>query len=339
MLKVSYSREYMDGATSEMNPVAPVQTQADSSLVGLKNLPDDRIQQYQNEIAEKDKPLPFEGVAEQKIPTKEEQDTQIKKTFEEQGETAAISVGEAFLAERIQKKLGLNDEQMKTLMDADAKDGLKKLFEEKVKKELREQGLIPKTDAEMKPEDVEKVQALADQRAEEYKDKSLKELTGEAIEEIFNNIDFETFIWAVLGKDMGSGRYGHRTESAGSEKMVSDPTRFVLENFQKNPQFQVEYLTRGFAVCKDKTVIEELKRLAQDPRDEGAKKKILDHLKDVIARDPQQAKRFVWGLYVALGQPSVGAQISSEVAMNVVKNIAESKLSVTAAIPEAKRAA
>ncbi|MEP7167322.1 MAG: hypothetical protein ABI758_05055 [Candidatus Woesebacteria bacterium] len=337
----------MDGSSPELyqdpsTGAAQAKFPTDKILSGLTNLSEEKVVQYQAEIAEHDKPIPFDQSAEKEALTKEERDTLIKKTLEEEGETAAISVGVSALTERMKMVTGTSDVDANKLMKIDAQEWISKLFEEKVKNELRLQNVIPSTDEEMKEDDWEKIKALSQLRAKEYKDKSLREITGEVVEDIYNNVDFETFLWAVLGKDVGEGRYGKRSENTVSDKMSSNPTEFVLESFQKNQRFQPDYLARAFAVCQDQTVIEDVEKLRQNPHDEEARKKIIEHLKEVIGKDPKQSKKFVWGLYVALGHPAQGAKISSEEAVAVVKALAESKLSASSIgnnIPEAKVAA
>lgn len=238
------------------------------------------------------------------------EDEQVRQVYETQGAPVAAALKMEFLKKDIQGQLGINEEQLGELLGKDASEILQKLFVEKIKEEMGYKG-VP---TEEIPEDIQKkIQAEALVRAHDYQEKTKGEIAGDMIEDIFNSVDFEVFLWAVLGKDVGAGKYGSRSEQNKVHQSES-PATSILEAFTKFPDHRAEFLAAGFAACKDRSVIDALKNYSS-PESKIAVAQALEKL----SKDPSMAKMFMWGINNRLGQP---VNFSPEQAMLTLAEIA-----------------
>lgn len=273
---------------------------SDSKLTGLRNLPPEKITQY----------------AENR---KEERDAEVVQAMEAGGEVAATGKKWEQIQSDLADTLGYFDEsgaidqvRLDVFLHSNVGEALKKLHLEKLKNDLKLEKRYT-SDSEITVEEQKSLEEQAQSLADTQRSKSWKELTFDAADQALNSVDAQTFIMALIGNDVGEGRYGAsrlRSEKSSEADHPGAVISVALEKYRNKPGYIQELISTGLRYCN---------------KSEGDLSSSIDLSNTIaeLALDPLLAKKFLWGVYNRLGQPALAGKMSSEQAQKIVKDLAD----------------
>lgn len=243
--------------------------------------------------------LDVDKAQEQKIA----EDAEVSKALHDRGEPSAVLKKMELVREKMRNALSKTDAEIDELLKSDAGKLLEEVFYEAARKEQEQlQGTL------LTPEQTAQIRAEALQRARKYERRTGVEVAGELVGNVWDNIDGETFLLAIVGHSVGSGYYGNGSFEVKKD-VIEHPSELIKTIIKRHPDYTQKLLYGGARACQD---LELLTSLTQQ-NFSGITTAL-----ERISVDKDKSIKFIWGMNNLLGQPQASRHMTSDVARECI---------------------